>query len=306
MRLIGISLLLIMAPLSTTLAQDEKPWTVRDHLPLDQFVVQAHRGAGELAEENTLEAFHLGWKLNCVPEADIRMTKDGVIVPFHDANFSRVVKDAGPELSKQGVQDLTFAELRKLDVGSWKGQQFAGRQVLALGDVFAEMRNQPQRKLYLDIKQVDLDKLAAEVQKYGVESQVIFASTKYPLIRQWKQLVPDSETLLWMGGTEEALDKRFQELRETNFADITQLQIHAHLALPVDQIKRETADPFKVSDAYLTARGTELRQHGILYQTLPWGGSTQEVYWKLLDLGFMSFATDHPKVTWEAVQAYYQ
>ena len=48
-----------------------------------------------------------------------------------------------------------------------------------------------------------------------------------------------------------------------------------------------------------------LRRHGITYQTLPYGGSTKEVYWKLLDLGLMSFATDHPKVTWDAVKRYY-
>jgi hypothetical protein len=48
-----------------------------------------------------------------------------------------------------------------------------------------------------------------------------------------------------------------------------------------------------------------VRARGILYQTIPWGGATPEVYWKLLDLGFMSFATDHPDVTWAAVKAYY-
>src|SRR5437868_10948362 len=53
-------------------------WTVRDHVPLEKFIVQAHRGAGELAEENTLEAFELGWKLGCIPESDLRTTKDGV------------------------------------------------------------------------------------------------------------------------------------------------------------------------------------------------------------------------------------
>jgi hypothetical protein len=29
------------------------------------------------------------------------------------------------------------------------------------------------------------------------------------------------------------------------------------------------------------------------------------VYWKLMDLGFMSFATDHPDVTWDAIKSYY-
>jgi hypothetical protein len=41
-------------------------------------------------------------------------------------------------------------------------------------------------------------------------------------------------------------------------------------------------------------------------QTLPYGGTTKEIYWKLLDLGLMSFATDHPDVTRDAVKAYYE
>jgi glycerophosphoryl diester phosphodiesterase len=279
----------------TTLADD---WTVRGHVPIEQFIVQAHRGAGELAEENSLEAFKLGWSLNCIPEADIRATKDGVIVAFHDANFARVVKDVTPDLAKKGVKDVTFEELQKLDIGS-------RHRSPKMTDVFELMRGKPERRLYMDIKQVDLDQLANEVKAAGVEKQVIFASTKYELIRAWRKLIPEGQTLLWMGGTDAQLEKRFKELRKTNFADVTQLQIHTHLPDGAKTIDRHAANPFKESDAFLRARGEEVRAKGILYQTIPWGGATPEVYWKLLDLGFMSFATDHPDVTWRAVREYY-
>src|SRR5262245_15986441 len=99
-------------------------WNVTQHVPRKDFVIQSHRGAGFLAEENTMEAFELGWKMGTVPESDLRTTKDGVIVAFHDDNFARVVKGADAELQKKGVKDLTLAELLKLDVGSWKGEQF--------------------------------------------------------------------------------------------------------------------------------------------------------------------------------------
>src|SRR5687768_15413877 len=165
-------------------------WSARDHIPFEQFVIQSHRGAGELAEENTPEAFELGWSLGTVPEADVRTTKDGVIVAFHDNNFARVVKDAPEPLKKQGVKDLTFAELQTLDVGSWKGEQFAGRRVSRMSDIFTLMKGKPQRRLYLDIKQVDFAQLAGEVKSAGIESQVILASTKYEQIRGWRKLVP--------------------------------------------------------------------------------------------------------------------
>src|SRR5688500_15651144 len=294
--------------LMTTVASAElkkSEWTARDHIPLDQFVIQSHRGAGELSEENTPEAFELGWKLNTIPEADVRTTKDGVIVAFHDKNFARVVKGASEELKKQGVEHLSFAELQKLDVGSWKGEQFAGRRVSRMSDIFALMKGKPQRKLYLDIKQVDFPQLAGVVQAAGIESQVIFASTKYDQIRQWRKLIPQGRTLLWMGGTEDKLRARLDELRKTEFADVSELQIHTHLKGNAADVKRDSVDPFKEPDAFLIEAGNELRSRGLLFQTLPYGGSTKEIYWKLLDLGLMSFATDHPDVTWDAVKGYY-
>jgi hypothetical protein len=99
-----------------------------------------------------------------------------------------------------------------------------------------------------------------------------------------------------MGGTEAELEKRFEELRNADFADVTQIQIHTHV---IDG--RNLAE----SDQFLIDKGKEIRAHGILFQSLPYGGSTKEIYWKLLDLGVMSFATDHPGVTWQAIREYY-
>src|SRR5215213_9749740 len=112
-------LALAWAPLAFSQeAKLKSPWNVRHHIPVDQFIIQSHRGAGELTEENTIEAFETGWKLQTYPEADIRMTYDGVIVAFHDENFARVVKGVSPEMAKKGVKDLTWDELRQIDVGS--------------------------------------------------------------------------------------------------------------------------------------------------------------------------------------------
>lgn len=275
-------------------------WTVRGNLPHQDFIIQSHRGAGELAPENTLEAFELGWKLGTWPEADLRTTKDGVIVAFHDANFERTVKDAPPELRKKGVKDITFAELSRLDVGGWKGDQFNGRRVSSISDVFRLMRGKPERHLYLDIKNVELKQLAEEVRANGVVKQVVLASTKYDVIREWKKLVPDSQTLNWMGGTEEELNKRLAEVRAANFAGITQLQLHVRL-----NTNSASAEPFNLSRQFVRDTGTELRRHGVMLQSLPWGVAEPTVYWRLLDLGVMAFATDHPEITTKAVRDYY-
>ncbi|WP_050030839.1 glycerophosphodiester phosphodiesterase family protein [Verrucomicrobium sp. BvORR034] len=265
------------------------------------FIVQSHRGAGVLAPENTLEAFELGWKLGTIPEADLRTTTDGVLVAFHDATFARVVKDVSPELKNKGVKDVSFGELSKLEVGAEMGTGFQTRKVSRMAEIFDVMRPHPERRLYLDIKQVNLSQLAELVKEKGVGPQVILASTDLKIIREWKSLLPDSSTLLWMGGTEEKLRERFVELRQSDFAGVTQLQIHTK------QVKQpEGGSSIQPSEAFLRETGQELKARKILFQSLPWGGSDEAVYRQLLDLGVQSFATDHPEVTMKVMREHWK
>jgi glycerophosphoryl diester phosphodiesterase len=304
---IPLPCLAVLACAFISSAQDrpmKSPWNVRDHVPLEKFIIQSHRGAGELSEENTIEAFELGWKLQTYPEADVRMTKDGVIVAFHDNDFSRVVKDATPELAKKGVKDLTWDELGKLDVGSWKGEQFKGRRVLRMADGFAAMKGRPDRHLYLDIKNVDLKKLAEEVKAAGVEKQIVLTSPKHEIIREWCSYVKGTDTLMWIPGTEESKREAIEALKKANFEGITQVQIHVRL--PSETKERILpGESFTPSRAFLIEMSQELSKRGILFQTLPYGAKDEGIYKQLLDLGLASFATDHPEVTWKAVREYY-
>ena len=270
-------------------------WNVRDHIPLDKFIVQAHRGAGDLAPEGSLEAFELGWRLGCIPEADMRRTRDGVIVSFHDANFARILPIAPDDLKKKGVVDLTFAEVKKLDVGSFRDEKFAGQRVISLAEMVRLLKARPERSLYIDIKQVDFHQLAAET--VGVHPQLILASTKHEELKRWKQVAPKSRTLHWMGGAQEQLAKRLDALRAGNFASIDQLQIH---------VNTSKEGVFSPTERFLREAGKELRTYGILFQTLPWGQKDPKVFHRLLDLGCASFATDFPDAAMEAIRDYYQ
>lgn len=264
---------------------------------------------GGLAEENTLEAFQMAWDMGIYPESDLRMTQDGVIVPFHDKDFSRVVKDASPELKKKGVRDLTYAELAKLDVSSWRGEQFAGRHVLPMSIIFAEMRNHRDRHLYMDVKSIDFPTLASQVRHYGIEKQIVLASRHVSELRAWKTIVPESATLLWMHGNMAELGRDLAALRAENFAGVTQVQIHVYpkvtadtWAPPSDPSPED--NPFRLPNDFLRGVGEDLRAHGVLFQVFPYTSSAQ-VYGQLLSLGVMSFATDHPDTALQAIKAYY-
>lgn len=280
-------------------------WNIRTSTPLEQVIIQSHRGAGVLAAENTTAAFELGWKLRTYPEGDLRTTKDGVIVTFHDANFKRVTRGLPDEMTSKGVADLTWKQLQEIEVGEWKDREFVAHHVPRVEDVFALLKDHPERHLYLDIKNVKLPQLAKLVKGFGVGRQVVLAAPKHEIIREWKKLVPESDTLLWIHGTDAELEKQLVALRASNFEGITQVQIHTHLKMRPEEIKRTTAEPFNESDELLVKAGEELRSRGILFQTLPYGGTTREIYWKLLDLGLMSFATDYPDLVKDSLRIYY-
>jgi len=278
----------------TLLADEKKPWNVRDHIPLKDIIVQAHRGAGELAPENSMEAFEIAWKLGVIPEADIRMTRDGVIVSFHDNDFTRILPTASEEMQKKGIKDLSYEEVKKLDIGAWKGQEFSEQRIASMSEIIDVLKKHPHRKVYVDIKNVNFEQLAKESE--GVHPQMILASTVYEQIELWKKVAPTSFTLHWMGGTEEKLTERLEQLKEKQFRGIDQLQIH---------VRTNRDGVFEPSEAFLRETGELLRKHNILYQVLPWGGRTKEIYKRLMDLGVASFATDFPDVTMQAITEYY-
>ena len=261
-----------------------------------EFTIQSHRGAGNLAPENTLTSFELAWKIGTVPEADVRSTADGVIVAFHDNDLKRLAPETDPAILLKSVNELEWSVVSALDVGSCMGAEYRGQRIPMITEVLDEMRGCPERGLYLDVKKLPLDRLADLVRERGVDKQVILASTKYDELRLWKKLLPNSNTLHWMGDPEPRLRERLAELRETSFADITQLQIHVRVG------DLAASDPFAPSSAFLREAGKEIKAKGMLFQVLVIGSDDARAYKKLMDLGVESFATDDPLVTLEVMR----
>ena len=70
-------------------------------------LIIAHRGASAYAQENTLQAFELAFKLGSTwLETDIQRSNDGVLVLYHDYNLKNDKK----------IKDCTFNYLKKFNV----------------------------------------------------------------------------------------------------------------------------------------------------------------------------------------------
>jgi glycerophosphoryl diester phosphodiesterase len=72
----------------------------------------AHRGGSGLAPENTLAAFDQAVRLGAdALEIDVRRTRDGAVVVFHDEETARLTGRAGT------IEERTLAEVHGLDAG---------------------------------------------------------------------------------------------------------------------------------------------------------------------------------------------
>ena len=152
------------------------------HEPL----IVAHRGASRDAPENTIPAFELAWKQGAdAIEGDFHLTKEGKIVCIHDANTKKV---AGRNLV---VSKSTLAQLRELDVGAYRGNDFKGTAIPTIAEVFATV---PQgKKIYVEIKcgAEIIPQLLKEVDKSGLKKeQIVMICFKKNVIQALKTKAP--------------------------------------------------------------------------------------------------------------------
>ncbi len=93
---------------------------VRDYVPNNAVI--AHRGSTFWVPEETEAAFRWGRNVGSdYLEADLQMTKDGVILALHDYDLRRTsnIENVYPERENLPASSFTYEELMKLDAGSW-------------------------------------------------------------------------------------------------------------------------------------------------------------------------------------------
>jgi glycerophosphoryl diester phosphodiesterase len=157
-----------------------------------------HRGASYLAPENTIASFKLGWEKGADVELDVYLTKDNRIVVIHDETTKRT---AGTDVN---VAESTSEELRKLDVGSFKSEEYAGEQIPFLADVVKTIP--PGRKLYVEIKcgKEILPYLRDLLARSGKMSRIVIIGFDLDTVAMSKKMI-DVPTY-WLRGTEKTKD----------------------------------------------------------------------------------------------------
>lgn len=100
------------------------------------FVI-GHRGAAARAPENTLASIRMAATLGASwVEFDVRLSRDGCPILFHDDDLDRTSNGRGP------VADHDLAGLKALDAGAWFDASFRGEPIPTLDeaiDTLAEL-----------------------------------------------------------------------------------------------------------------------------------------------------------------------
>lgn len=165
-------------------------------------LIIAHRGASAHAPENTIAAFQKAIEAGVDGiEFDVRLTKDGKPVVFHDRTLKRI---AGVE---DQLIDISAADLESIDVGKWfdqrskesAGESFAGERIPSLGTTLDLLRDHPGT-IYIELKGKDQNiaelaqRVAAEIKKRKLKADIIVKSFKLSAIPVIKLLLPNVRT----------------------------------------------------------------------------------------------------------------
>ena len=168
----------------------------------------AHRGASKYAPENTFAAFDkaLDMDVNHV-ELDVHFSRDGHIVVIHDDSLDRTTDGSGP------VADMTLAELRELDAGSWFGAEYAGERIRSLAELFERYKG--RLHFHIEIKAGPVldtgaraeglsSRVADLVRAYGLTDDVTITSFWRPWLDEVRAYAPELPTgwLVPLGPTE--------------------------------------------------------------------------------------------------------
>ena len=151
--------------------------SVHPYLQTSGPIAIAHRGGALETPENTREAFAhasaLGYRYL---ETDTHLTKDGVVVAFHDAELDRVSSETGP------INTWTWADLQKVTLAD-------GATMVSIEELLEEF---PESYFNIDVKSNEVvEPLLAVLDNQSAYERVCIGSFADARLAKVNKLRPD-------------------------------------------------------------------------------------------------------------------
>ncbi len=135
--------------------------------------LQAHRGVSSEYPENTMAAFRASVEQGYdLIEFDPKYTSDGEIVILHDHTLNRTARKGGEALKEEvKIFDVTLAEAREFEYGSWFSPEFEGEQLPLFTDLL-DYAAEVKIKLKIDnvweqFPESIREKMFSQIEQYG-------------------------------------------------------------------------------------------------------------------------------------------
>ena len=154
----------------------------------------AHRGFIPAAPENTIPCIAVALSMGAAEiEIDVRPTKDGILVISHDPHVRRLTDSDGI------IQQMTYEELRKLDLGRKYAPYYEGVSYATLEEVFQHF---PRRAIFnLHVKPLEgvsdyrpiIRQIMELAQKYDCMEHFYFASEGVEILEAARDIAPQIE-----------------------------------------------------------------------------------------------------------------
>lgn len=259
----GLAFTLLFSPLSQAFAAE----TPGDLRKVDNV---AHRGASAYAPENTIAAFDKAVEMKAdYIEIDVQRSKDGKLVVIHDTTVDRTTDGSGK------VGNLTFKELRNLDAGSWKGEQFTGAQIPTFDEILD--RYHGKIGILIELKSPELypgieENVAGKLKERNLDKpqneKIIVQSFNHNSMKKMNELLPKVPVGVLTSSSADTTEQALQEFSTY-------------------------ADYFNPSYGIVTPDLVN-QVHSLGMKIGSWTARSQEAADFLLDVGVDAIITDYP------------
>jgi glycerophosphoryl diester phosphodiesterase len=229
--------------------------------------VIAHRGSSVAAPENTLAAFRLAADQAAdFVELDVQESIDGEVLVVHDSDLMKVGR------SPLKIWESAAADLRAIDIGSYRAPQFSSERVPTLAEVLALCKGRArvivELKSYGHAERLE-ERVIEVVEAAGMERETIFMSLEHSMSRRMKELRPS-----WRVG--------------------------AVVARAVGDLTTAGAD-FLAVETQLATRAFVRQAHAAKQEVYVWTVNDPALMFQLMSRGVDGLITDRPDLAREVI-----
>lgn len=162
--------------------------------PGDAAAIIGHRGDRSMAPENTMPALELALDELAYVETDVRLTRDGVPVLFHDTDLERVAGRDGR------IEDLDHDDVRRLDVGAWYSSDWAGERVPTLDEFLVALAERDEARALVELKAAwtpeEVRRVVDLVERHGLRGRVVLQSFSIETLQSVQRVSPTTPRIM--------------------------------------------------------------------------------------------------------------